>query len=272
MLCQDTNTTMSGCQSMVTVSHWFNTMQLLPSTCFLAVWEQAILISLFCFGIVKEHKAILAAWFTCQFHLPSVWAVFKSRSIKRASQRDIKGLKLLPFVLYQHLDGNQVQTPLFLGIIHIFIKKGAYKLNWKTKHRTECKLNNKRTCKPQVNSIPVGQKKKGSCKNRKEKGGARCGRGRRGEACWGSGQGHTVRPFTCPDPPPVCMPCCLQPIADIDSFCHSLFPFHTSLFFFLFAKYFWNRSFCFTLNPLNHSQAVLRFTHYIRSWRHICEV
>lgn len=184
MLCQDTNTTMSGCQSVVTASHWFNTMQLLPSTCFPAAWEQVILVPLFCFGIVREHKAILAAWFTCQFHL--LWC--KSRSIKRASQREIKGLKLLPVALYQHLDGNQVQIPLLLGIIRICIKKEVYKLNWKTtKHRMECKPNHKRTCKLQVNCIPVGQKKRGSCKNRKAKGGARCGRGRQGEACWGSG-------------------------------------------------------------------------------------
>lgn len=85
--------------------------------------------------------------------------MFKTRSIKRTSQRDIKGLKLLSFTLYQHLDGNQVQIPVFLETIHICIKKGVYNLNRKTaKHRKECNHDNKGTCTFQVNSIRVGQK------------------------------------------------------------------------------------------------------------------
>lgn len=118
-----------------------------------------ILISLFCFGIFKEHRAILAARVICQFHLLYVWAVFNTRSIKRTSQRDIKGLKLLSFTLYQHLHGNQVQIPVFLETIDICIKKGVYNLNRKmTKHRKECNHDNKRTCTFQVNSIREGQK------------------------------------------------------------------------------------------------------------------
>jgi len=105
--------------------------------------------------------------------------VFKSRSIKRASQRDIKGLKLLSFALYQHLNGNQVQIPVFLATIHICIKKGVYNLNRKTtKHRKECNQDNKKISKLQVNDIRAGQKSKRDFKKQKGKGGARYGRGR----------------------------------------------------------------------------------------------
>lgn len=126
----------------------------------LASWlleNKRILISLFCFGIFKEHTAILAARVMRQLHLLYVWAVFESGSEKRASQRDIKGLKLLSFALYPNLDGNQVQTPVFLGTINICTEKGVYNLNKKTTEGSEeCNQDNKRTRKLQVNSITAG--------------------------------------------------------------------------------------------------------------------
>lgn len=110
---------------LLCVSHWFNTMHLLPPTCLLAAQSKWILISPFSFGIFKEPEVILAARFTCQLHLLYVWALFKSRSIKRPSQEGIKELKLLTFALYQSLDGNQVQIPVFHGTINICVKKGV---------------------------------------------------------------------------------------------------------------------------------------------------
>lgn len=85
--------------------------------------------------------------------------VQKQQYKKSITQRDIKGLKLLSFALYQNLDGNQVQIPVFLGTIPICIKK-VYTLNRNTtKHRKECNQDNKRTRKLEVNSIRVGLKR-----------------------------------------------------------------------------------------------------------------
>lgn len=127
MRCQDTNTTKSGCQTHGYCMFLIDSTQCSPFLP-LASWllqSKWILISLFSFGIFKEPKVILAARFTCQLHLLYVWALFKSRSIKRASQRGIKELKLLSFALYQSLDGNQVQIPVFQGTINICVKKGV---------------------------------------------------------------------------------------------------------------------------------------------------
>lgn len=134
------------------------------------------LISLLCFGIFKGHKMIQAAEFICQFHLLYVWDVFKSRSIKRTSQRDIKELKLLSFALYQHFDGNKVQIPVFLETIHICIKKEFYNINRNTTNVIEI---TKGLVNFRLISLEWVRKVRVSLKNRKEKGRrARCGRGR----------------------------------------------------------------------------------------------
>lgn len=73
-----------------------------------------ILISLFCFGIFKEHKVIQPAWFICQLHLLCIWALFKKQEHKRSITKRYCREEIIICIISEF--GQQPSSdPCFLG-------------------------------------------------------------------------------------------------------------------------------------------------------------
>lgn len=170
MQCQDTNTTMSGCQLMVPVR--FSLIQHNAAPSFHSVpdcWRASEFSSPY--SLLSSSKNTKRLW-QLLIHMPTPPALCLSCVQKQKPKRNItKGYQRAEIIIYVIAEfGWQPSSDPFSSEQYVCIKKRVHNLNRKTnKHRKECNQDNKRIQTSDWFHWTGSEKRGGGLKSRKEK-------------------------------------------------------------------------------------------------------
>lgn len=205
MRCQDTNTTKSGCQPLVTV-------------CFSLIRHNAVPsfhLPPGCSEQVNSHLPILF-WHLqrtqsdsgSSIHVPAPPALCLSSVQKQEQEKSItegyQRAEIIIICIISEFGWQPSPDPSLPGSNKYLCKERSLKRTT-TKHRMNAIKKTRRLVNISLIPLEWVGKVKGSLKNRKEKAWQRC----EGEPCLGSGQGHNIRQgYVGHTPHPVCASLC----------------------------------------------------------------